>query len=934
MRAIRPCPPHLLSVLPALACTLASTLGSHPEAGAQITTFGKNKVQYAQFEWQVMKSDHFDLHFYPEERDLAEVALAMAESSYAVLAVRFRHEIGEPVPLVVFSAHAHFEQTNIIPQFLPEGVGGFTDFMRSRVALPFSGSYADFQRVLQHELVHAFQLSALDRTYRLHPRASYLVPPLWFMEGLAEYWSRSWDADGDMILADLIIQGELPDIPELWRLGAAFPVYKVGQSLVAFIAETCGDDKLALVYELIWTAASFEQLLEELCGIPVEDLNRRWKEQLRRRYYPTVKARRALGEFSEAVTEGGVDLKPVALPDEQGRFLYLSSHRGYSGIYAAQVDKDGGKEYLRGGRSSDLESFHIFGSRMDVSSDGRLAFACRSGGRDALYVYDLDTRRREASRTFDGLIALSSPTWSPDGRRVIFSALTEDGFSDLFLWDLDRDELGRLTRDRFLDEDPDWSPDGRWVVFSSDRTGYGIGGATNLFLLDLDDHRILYLTAGDWKDRSPRWNPAGERVVFSSDRDGRSDLYVVDREGTGAQLTRVQTQAIDPEWLPGAGWLFCGFEESQYHVYHMAEAPDSSQSVVLDLPPEERTWTWPAARLGGEIEVRPYRPNFSLEIAQGGVVFGPYQTLGHGLQAALADLMGDRLLFFQLTNTAKTSADFLSRFNIGLAYVNLWGRTNWGLSAFHTTGDFLDELGTPFYKRETGAGFLLSFPFSMFNRLESGITAMYGERENFGSGRSHGFMVANYLALVHDTSLWLPTGPIDGARYRLAGGFTMNARVVEAETGFLLADLRRYFRLSLRTALAFRTVGRIAVGKNPERSVLGGPFTLRGYDWWAVYGTRSILLNGEVRFPFLEGFVLDFPLGGLQFPGVQGVAFVDAGNAWEKGESVPRLVGSVGLGLRMALGGFMVLRLDFAHKTDFHTVSERTETQFFIGWNY
>lgn len=918
-----------------LTCVLLCLLDGSREAGAQIGPFGKNKVQYAQLDWRVMKSSHFDLHFYPQEQALAETAIALAESSYSVLAVKFQHEIPEPIPLVIYSAHPYFEQTNIVPQFLPEGVAGFTDFMRSRVALPFSGSYADFRRILRHELVHAFQLSRLDRTYRLHPKTSYLLPPLWFVEGMAEYWSRPWDSDGDMILADLLLNGRLPDIPDLWELGLSFATYKVGQSLVAFIGENYGEEKLALVYELIWTTRTFEELLEKVCGVPADDLNRQWKESLRRTYYPTVRDRSAMADFAKPLSKGGIAVKPVAVPGEEGRFLYLSSHMGYSGIYSGSLDGGGAEEWLRGGSSGDFESFHLFGSRMDVSGDGRLAFVSRSGERDALYVYGVDGRKREARRKFPGLIALSSPTWSPDGRRLAFAAITEDGFSDLFVWDLGSGELRRLTRDRFLDQEPDWSPDGRWIVFASDRGIFGARGRRNLFLLDLETRRILYLTAGDWNDLSPRWSAAGTEVVFTSDRGGRHDLYVVDQDGNGRRLTRVQTKAADPVWLPGGrGWLFSGYEKQEFRIYHLAEDSLLTETVALDLPSTRGAWEWPAVDVAGGVEIRSYDPNFSLELAQGGVAFGPYQTIGQGVQAALADLLGDRLLFFQVSNTARAPADFLSRFNVGLAYVNLSGRTNWGVSVFHASGDFLGELGFPYFKRETGGGVLMSFPFSKFDRLESGITAMYAEREDFGSGRSHGFMVANYLAWVHDTSLWFPTGPMDGARCRLAAGLTMNTRVIDAESGFLLADLRRYLRLSRRTALALRAVGRVAVGENPERSVLGGPLTLRGYSWRSIYGTRSLMFNGELRFPFIEGFVLGFPVSGLRFPGLQAVVFVDAGNAWEEEEAIPRFVGSVGVGFRMALGPFAVLRLDLARKTDFRSLSDTTEKQFFVGWNY
>ena len=51
-------------------------------AAAQFGSFGTNRIQYRRFDWRVLRGEHVDLHFYPEEEELARVALAYAEESY------------------------------------------------------------------------------------------------------------------------------------------------------------------------------------------------------------------------------------------------------------------------------------------------------------------------------------------------------------------------------------------------------------------------------------------------------------------------------------------------------------------------------------------------------------------------------------------------------------------------------------------------------------------------------------------------------------------------------------------------------------------------------------------------------------------------------------------------------------------------------------
>ena len=67
-----------------LALALATPLS------AQFGYFGQNKIQYRRFDWRVLRGEHVDLYYYPEEEELGRVALAYAEASYDSLERRVR----------------------------------------------------------------------------------------------------------------------------------------------------------------------------------------------------------------------------------------------------------------------------------------------------------------------------------------------------------------------------------------------------------------------------------------------------------------------------------------------------------------------------------------------------------------------------------------------------------------------------------------------------------------------------------------------------------------------------------------------------------------------------------------------------------------------------------------------------------------------------
>src|SRR5439155_25764545 len=105
-------------------------------------------------------------------------------------------------------------------------------------------------------------------------------------------------------------------------------------------------------------------------------------------------------------------------------------------------------------------------------------FRTKDAKQDSMFFWDLRNTRVGGRYQFAELGSILSPAWAPDGKSVVFSGLSESGYSDLYrLWLTGGDSGGtgrleRLTSDRYEDLDPTISRDGRTVVFSSDRTPF------------------------------------------------------------------------------------------------------------------------------------------------------------------------------------------------------------------------------------------------------------------------------------------------------------------------------------------------------------------------------------------------------------------------------------------------------------------------------
>src|SRR5688500_12870994 len=143
-------------------------------------------------------------------------------------------------------------------------------------------------------------------------------------------------------------------------------------------------------------------------------------------------------------------------------------------------------------------------------------------GNPVLVILDTVGREPRIEVPLYGLDEAYNPSWSPDGSRIVFSAL-HGGLSDLFIYTLPTKSLRRLTADAFADLHPAWSPDGATIAFATDRFTTTLHdlqfGELRVGLLDLATRIIRALPGDDAgvKQVSPQWAPAGDAVYYVSD---------------------------------------------------------------------------------------------------------------------------------------------------------------------------------------------------------------------------------------------------------------------------------------------------------------------------------------------------------------------------------------------------------------------------------
>lgn len=812
-------------------------------AFAQFYYFGRNKVQFEKFDWKILKTDHFDIYYYDEMLEIAEIGATYAEEVYEELKVTMNHVVTRRVPLIFYNTHIHFQQTNTTPGFIPEGVGGFFEFIKGRVVIPSNGSLKDFKHVIRHELVHVFMVNKIYRVLVDHRLPSDILPPLWFVEGLAEYLSTEVDAQAEMVMRDAVLNNYFVGIQDINRIYGTFLMYKEGQSFLEFVADVYGKEKIPLMLENFWMFTNFNKVIEHTIGKTIKEIDSEWLFYLKRKYYPLVQENIPLENAAKKITDFGFNFSPAFYQKDEQKFIYFVGNRdGYSSLYKLELDEKENVIYgpsivLRGEKTEELESFHLFQSSIDISNDGLILFVTKKGATDAIHIFSIS--RNEIIKTFqyDHLVNLSSPKFSSDGNKIVFHAVDQKGYSDIFLINMDDNSLTRLTNDYYDDRDPVFGLDDNHIIFSSDRTAGEYEMKHNIFSYSLLDNKIEYVTYLNANNYNPVISPDKKSLFFTSDFDGVRNIWSIDFDKPDSikKITNFITSAFYPSFIGSNKIVFSGFEKFSFNLYTLdleKIKSDTTIAVAVNFP--DFVQRWYAGLLIGrtEREELKYTSEYTLDYAQSQVTTDPIFGTRGGAVLSLSDLLGNDNYFFFIYNTADVQSDFLKSFNISLQRVNLSERTNYGYGVFHFSGRRYDIRDSDefFFERSYGGFFALHFPLSKFQRIETGITIANSDKQVVtGVIERKALLVNNSISWVMDNSLWGYTGPLDGTRARILLGYTGDVKFSNVNYFTVIADFRHYFRLGLLSTVAVRSALFYNDGKEARRYFMGGSWDLRGW---------------------------------------------------------------------------------------------------------
>ncbi len=741
---------------------------------AEAQYFGRNRVQYEDFDFKVLRTDHFDIHYYPGVD--VEMAALMAERWYERLSRLLDHELSTRQTLILYSAHPHFRQTNALGSTMGEGTQGVTELLKRRIVLPFLGPMAETDHVIGHELVHAFQFDMTGEGGGtiISGGAAAARMPLWFLEGISEYLSVGHVDPETAMWMRAFVERDLP-IEKIGSDRALHP-YQHGQALMAYIGGRWGDEAVARLLKATRTTPSVGMAFSRVLRTHPDSVMSDWYEAMRAATEPVLEQTADASAFGtpilgKASADGEYNIAPALSPD--GDELVFLSEKDLFAIEMFLANANTGEVKRKIVKTAvdpkfeGIQFVHSAGS-WDYSGGGssRFAFAAIRKGQPILSILDTETGETVQEAVFDDLGEIFNPAWSPDGRYIVFSAIV-DSWSDLFVYDLQEGERRRLTNDPFGDLHPVWSPDGSSIAYVTERFRTGLTslmhGGYGLALIDPGTGAITEIKGfNKGKHINPQWSPDGTDLYFISDQNGISNVYRYDLETEELyQVTNISTgiagiAPLSPAMSVAAHtgeMTISVFKNGSIEIYRIDDPEVLAGGPVIHayegvdpavLPPADRRTSEVLALIENpffglpsdpEYSDRSYSPKLGLDyVGQPSLVvgadrFGTY--IGGGTSLFWSDILGGRNLatLFQINGGVKD-------ISAAVAYTNRTKRLNWGLTVQQLSNSYALYSGS-YASTDPGTGrqvftdeFIrirqisrqlggtLSYPFSRVQRLQ------------------------------------------------------------------------------------------------------------------------------------------------------------------------------------------------------------------------
>ncbi|PIB36830.1 hypothetical protein BFP72_16190 [Reichenbachiella sp. 5M10] len=513
-------------------CLLMFVLSAHSQYKKQ--TFGQNRVQYKEFEWYYYGTENYDIHFYSQGEEYAEVALEYLQTEFEVITDMIGYAPFSKSEIFLYNSHTDLLQSNIGVGSPTFSIAGETKFVKLNVEIAYPGNMMDFKRELRYKISKMLLEDMMfGGSLTEMFQSNYLLNlPQWFIDGGVNYIAYGWDVNMDDYVRDYLKEKKIKKFSKLEGEMATL----VGQSIWNYIAVKYGPSNLSNILNLTRIIRNTEHSVASTLGISFRQFMYEWaefygipNEELEDSYLEPDKDNKLVGVTGNITKLTGLKISPQGT-----KMAYIENYKGKYKIIIRDIEKNKERVAFKGGYHSIDQEVSYKLPLIDWISETQLGIVQTWYGKNFLVTYDLPTRSKQR-KSMVRFNQINHIDFNDNGKLAIISADVK-GQTDLYLISMRRNAIKRLTKDSWDDLTPEFIPGTDAFVFSSNRTTDTLNITTpginempellNLFAYDLDTtDQVLHRMTNTISSETQPVPVSRDKVYFLSDLKGINNLY-------------------------------------------------------------------------------------------------------------------------------------------------------------------------------------------------------------------------------------------------------------------------------------------------------------------------------------------------------------------------------------------------------------------------
>ncbi len=503
--------------------------------GSQMS-FGKNRVQFKEFQWTYYKFDDFDVYFYLGGKELALYTSKFVKDHLDEIEDKLDTGLDDKMQFIIFNNLTDLKQSNIgLINDEQYNTGGITHIIGKKVFIYFDGSHANFDRQIRagvaqsivNQLLYGSSIGSQMKNTSLFPF------PDWYMKGLVSYVSDDWNTEIDNWVKDGILSGKFNKFNQLTGDEATY----AGHAFWRYIAEKYGGSTISNIIYMAKVSRRLESGFLYVLGISFKNLQAESLSYYRELYEQSDSLRVFPNESILKRVKTQRMYSRLKLSPDGSNLVYTYNNYGQYKVLMRNLNTGKTKKLMKAGFRLEDKVDYSYPLTAWHPSGKILSILVEKKGEIYLYSYLKDEKKMEKVILYQFEKVLDM-AYSTDGRSIVMSAV-QNGQSDIFVYDIGSNSYEQITKDHYDDLYPRFINNSKEIVFSSNRINdtirfenkYKPGEVQERYDLFLYDYQkksnlLRWVTKTPLSNEIKAMEYENKYISFLSDKNGIFNRYI------------------------------------------------------------------------------------------------------------------------------------------------------------------------------------------------------------------------------------------------------------------------------------------------------------------------------------------------------------------------------------------------------------------------